>query len=162
MLLRVRCSKLGIRQSLSLFVVSRTPFSPIDAASSPYVPVTVVWTQFPSAGGIFYTNSAGGWSPVGVIVHLCSFASSIIFLRPTSQARTCREFGLWSSPTGRAEDDSRSSLGSPGFCAKSLHTCSGSLTSRVRCATRVSATYRIAFPTKSQGRQPEKGDFGVQ
>ena len=49
-----------------------------------------------------------------------------------------------------------------GFRTKSLRTCSGSLTPRVRCATRFSATYRIAFPTKSQGRQPEIGDFGAQ
>ncbi len=49
-----------------------------------------------------------------------------------------------------------------GFRTKSLRTCSGSLTPRVRCATRVSATYRFAFPTKSQGRQPETGDFGAQ
>ncbi len=99
---------------------------------------------------------------VGVIVHLCSFASSIIFLRPTSQGHTCRTLGFWPSPTGPAVDRSRSSLGSPGFRTKSLRTCSGSLTPRVRCATRVSATHRIAFPTKSQGRQPEIGDFGAQ
>ncbi len=99
---------------------------------------------------------------VGVIVHLCSFASSIICLRPTSQARTCRSSGLWPSPTRPAVDSSRSHLGSPGFRTKSLRTCSASLTPRLRCATRVCATYRIAFPTKSQGRQPELGDFGVQ
>jgi len=99
---------------------------------------------------------------VGVIVHLCSSASSILCLRPTSQERTCRAFGLWPSPTGPTVDCSRSPLGSPGFRTKSLRTCSGSLTPRVRCATRVSATYRIAFPTKSQGRQPEIGDFGAQ
>ncbi len=99
---------------------------------------------------------------LGVIVHLCSFASSIIFLRPTSQTRTCRALGLWPSPTGPAVDCSRSHLGSPGFRAKSLRTCSGSLTPRVRCATRLSATYRFAFPTKSQGRQPELDDFGAQ
>ena len=68
---------------------------------------------------------------VGVIEHLCSFASSIIFLRPTSQARTCRAFGLWPSPTGPAVDCNRSSLGSPGFRTKNLRTCSGSLTPRV-------------------------------
>ncbi len=50
---------------------------------------------------------------LGVIVHLCSFASSILCLRPTSQARTCRAFVLWPSPTGPAVDDSRSPLGSP-------------------------------------------------
>ncbi len=99
---------------------------------------------------------------VGVIVYLCSLASSIIFLRPTSQTRTCRALGLWPSPTGPTVDSSRSHLGSPGFRTKSLHTCSGSLTPRVRCATRAGATYRIAFPTKSQGRQPELGDFGAQ
>ena len=99
---------------------------------------------------------------VGVIVHLCSFASLIICLRPTSQARTYQVFGLWPSPTGPTVDGSRSPLGSPGFRTKSLRTCSGSLTPRVRCATRVSATYRFAFPTKSQGRQPELGDFGAQ
>jgi len=99
---------------------------------------------------------------LSLVVHLCSFASSIIFLRPTSQTRACRAFGLWPSPTGPAVDCSRSPLGSPGFRAKSLSTCSGSLTPRVRCATRISATYRIAFPTKSQGRQPEIGDFGAQ
>ncbi len=99
---------------------------------------------------------------VGVIVHLCSFASSIICLRPTSQTRTCRALGLWPSPTGPTVDCSRSHLGSPGFRTKSLRTCSGSLTPRVRCATRVSAKYRIDFPTKSQGRQPEIGDFGAQ
>ena len=99
---------------------------------------------------------------VGVIVHLCSFASSIICLRPTSQARTCRAFGLWPSPTGPAVNGNWSPLGSPGFRTKSLRTCSGSLTPRVRCATRVSATYRFAFPTKSPGRQPEIGDFGAQ
>ncbi len=99
---------------------------------------------------------------VDVIVHLCSFVSSILCLRPTSQARTCREFGFWPSPTGPTADCSRSPLGSPGFRAKSLRTCSGSLTPQVRCATRVSATHRIAFPTKSQGRQPEIGDFGAQ
>jgi len=99
---------------------------------------------------------------IGVIVHLCSFASSILCLRPTSQARTYRAFGPWPSPTGPAVDNSRSPLGSPGFRTKSLRTCSGSLTPQVRCAARVSATYRIAFPTKSQGRQPEIGDFGAQ
>ena len=99
---------------------------------------------------------------VGVIVHLCSFASPIIFLRPTSQTRTCRAFGLWPSPTGPTVDGSRSRLGSPGFRSKSLRTCSGSMIPRVRCATRVSATYRFAVPTKSQGRQPELGDFGAQ
>ncbi len=99
---------------------------------------------------------------VGVIVHLCSFASSIICLRPTSQARTCRAFGLWLSPTGPTVDSSRSHLGSPGFRTKSLRTCSCSQTPRVRCVTRVCATYRIAFPTTSQGRQPEIGDFGAQ
>jgi hypothetical protein len=41
---------------------------------------------------------------VGVIVHHCSFASSILCLRPTSQARTCRAFDLWPSPTGPAVD----------------------------------------------------------
>ena len=50
---------------------------------------------------------------VGVIVHLCSFASSILCLRPTSQARTCQAFGLWPSPTGPTVNDSRSPLGSP-------------------------------------------------
>jgi len=99
---------------------------------------------------------------VGVIVHLCSFASSIIFLRPISQARTCRAFGLWPSPTEPTVDDSRSPMGSPGFRTKSLRTCSGSLTPRIRCAARVSATYRFAFPTKSQGWHPELGDFGAQ
>ena len=99
---------------------------------------------------------------LSLVVHLCSFASSILFLRPTSQERTCRAFGLWPSPTGPTINSSRSPLGSPGFRTKSLHTCSGSLTPRVRCATRVSATYRVAFPTKSQGRQPEIGDFGAQ
>ena len=98
----------------------------------------------------------------GVIVHLCSFASSILCLRPTSQARTYRVLGLWPSPTGPTVDNSRSLLGSPGFRTKSLRTCAGSLTPRVRCAARVSATYRFAFPTKSQGRQPELGDFGAQ
>ena len=71
-------------------------------------------------------------------------------------------FGLWPSPTGPAVDDSRSPLGSPGFRTKSLRTCSGSLTPRVRYTARVSATYRIAFPIKSQGRQPKLGDFGAQ
>ncbi len=99
---------------------------------------------------------------VGVIVHPCSFAPSILFLRPTSQARTCRAFGHWPFPTGPTVDSSRPRLGSPGFRTKSLHTCSGSLTPRVRCVTRAGATYRIAFPTKSQGRQPEIGDFGAQ
>lgn len=99
---------------------------------------------------------------LSLVVHLCSFASSIIFLRPTSQARTCRAFGLWPSPTGPTVDNSRSRLGSPGFRTKSLRTCSGSLTPRVRCATRINATRRIAFPTKSQGRQPKIGDFGAQ
>ena len=71
-------------------------------------------------------------------------------------------FGLWPSPTGPAVDDSRSPLGSPGFRTKSLRTCSGSLTPRVRYAARASAMHRIAFPTKSQGQQPEKGDFEAQ
>ncbi len=53
---------------------------------------------------------------VGVIVHFCSFASSIILLRPTSQARTCRAFGHWPSPTGPTVDCSRSHLGSPLRC----------------------------------------------
>ncbi len=50
---------------------------------------------------------------LGVIVHPCSFASSILCLRPTSQARTCRAFGLWPSPTGPTVDGIRSILGSP-------------------------------------------------
>ena len=98
----------------------------------------------------------------GVIGHLCSFASPILCLRPTSQARTCRALGLWPSPTGPAVDGGRSRLGSPAFRIKSLRTCAGPLTPRVWCAARVSATFRIAFPTKPQSRQPELGDFGAQ
>jgi hypothetical protein len=132
----------------SLFVNSkdpiflRSPFSRPEAFSPPTPPVV--------------------GHAVGVIVHLCSFASSIIFLRPTSQARTCRAFDLWPSPTGSTVDGSQSPLGSPGFRTKSLRTCPGSLTPRVRCSARASATYRFAFPIKSQGRQPELGDFGAQ
>ncbi len=122
-----------------------------------------LWTSLVlSAGGLFSTNSAGGWprrwrdcTPLFV-----RFIDNI--LRPTSQARSCRAFGLWPSPTGPTVDGSRSPLGSPGFRTKSLRTCSGSLTPRVRCAARASATYRLAFPIKSQGRQPELGDFGAQ
>lgn len=72
----------------------------------------------------------------------------------------CLAFGL--PRPGPTVDSSRSPLGSPGFRAKSLRTCAGSLTPRVRFAARDSATYRVAFPTKSQGRQPELGDFGAQ
>jgi hypothetical protein len=50
---------------------------------------------------------------VGAMVHLCSFASSIILLRPTFDMRTCRALDLWPSPTGSVVDDSRSPLKSP-------------------------------------------------
>ncbi len=50
---------------------------------------------------------------LSLVVHLCSFASSIIFPRPTSQTRTCRALGLWPSPTGPTVDSSRSHLGYP-------------------------------------------------
>lgn len=65
-----------------------------------------------------------------------------------------------SSSTGPILDGDRSLPGPPGFCAKSLHACSGSLTPQVRNAARASATYDVAFPTKSQGTR--KGDFGAQ
>ena len=147
---------------MPLFAASRTLFSPIDTASAP------ACRSRPSEHGSPRPEAFSPQTPpvvghaLGEIVHLCSFASLIIFLRSTSQGRSCRTFGLWPSPTGPAVDRSRSSLGSPGFRTKSLRTCSGSLTPRVRCAACVSAMYRIAFPTKSQGRQPKLGDFEAQ
>ncbi len=99
---------------------------------------------------------------VNVIVYLCSFDSSILFLRPTSQVHTCRAFSLWPSPTGPTVEGNQSPLGFPGFHTNSLCTCSGSLTPRVRGAARISATYRVAFSTRPQGRQPKPGDFGAQ
>ena len=63
-------------------------------------------------------------------------------------------FGLWPSLTGPIAEYDRPSLGSPGFRAKNLRTCPGSLTPQVRYAARDSAVHRVAFPIKSQGRQP--------
>ena len=50
----------------------------------------------------------------------------------------------------------RSFPGSPGFREKSVRTCTGSLTPRVPSTTRDNAVERLAFPFKSQGRQPER------
>jgi hypothetical protein len=103
--------------------------------------------------------------PVGgrcyAVVHICSSASLLLYLRPTTQARARRDCGHWPSPTEPAVDYSRSHLGSPGFRAIGLCTCPGSLTPRVQYAARATATHCVAFPLGSRGRQPECGDFGA-
>lgn len=53
-------------------------------------------------------------------------------------------------------DDNRSLLGPPGFRAKSLHTCAGSMTPQVGNATRAIAADRIAFPVAQLGRHLEQ------
>jgi hypothetical protein len=80
------------------------------------------------------------------VEHPCSLASSILCPRPTSQARACRDYGHWPSSTGPTVGHDRPPLGSPGFRAKSLHTCSGSQTPRVRCATRDIAAHQYCLP----------------
>jgi hypothetical protein len=94
----------------------------------------------------------GRFNPVE---RLCSLASQILCTRPTSQWRTCRDCDHRSSSTGPNVMHDRPPLRFPGFRAKSLHACSGSLAPRVRVAARNSAMLDIAFPTKSQGRHPE-------
>ena len=57
---------------------------------------------------------------VGVIVHHCSFASSILCLRPTSQKYKSWAFGHWPSPTEPALDNSWSPSGISRFPCKEL------------------------------------------
>lgn len=72
------------------------------------------------------------------------------------------EFSLRPFPSGPITGRDRSHAGSPGFRAKSLRACPGSLTPWVQSATCDNATPRAAFPIKSQGRQPKRGDFGAR
>ena len=126
---------------------------------SKLIPASVCWSPLSGHSSPWPKDFSPQTPPVvGRILpveYLCSFASSILFLRPTSQARTYRAFGHWPSPTGPTVFLSRSPLGSPGFRAKSLRTCTSSLTPRIRLATCDSATNRFAFPFRLQGRQSE-------
>ena len=119
--------------------------------------------MFPSAGDLFSTNSAGIWQiSLIFVVYLGSLASSIIFPRPTSHSRACRDYGHRPSSTGPIADDNRSLLGYPGFRAKGLHACAGSLTPRVRYATRDIAAHRCCLPYQITRSALELGDFGAQ
>jgi hypothetical protein len=169
-LLRARVQYLSskidfISKSLSRFAAPRTLFSLIDTASSPCVWSWPPEHSSPRSEALSPQTLSVVGHAAGVIVHICSFASSIIFLRPTSQARICRVLDLWPSQTGglwRVAGHPWNLLSEAGFRTKSLRTCFGSLTPRFRCTACVSAMYRIAFPTTSQGRKPELGDFGAQ
>ena len=90
-----------------------------------------------------------------LVVHLCSSASQILPPCPTSHSRACRDCGLRPFSTGPTADHNRPILGSPGFRAKSLHACLGSLTPPSRFATRAIVTNRVAFPVALLGRLSE-------
>ena len=91
-----------------------------------------------------------------LVVHPCSFASSILRLRPTSGHRACRDDGLglprpdrpWMA-VGRSPD-----------LPVSVHgACVHALVLRLRGSGNVpcdSATSRAAFPVRQRGRQPER------
>ena len=127
------------------------------------MPVAVACSVFPSTESLFSTNSAGSWLILFIlVVYHYSLASSIICPRPTSHSRARRDYGHRPSSTGPIVDSNRPCLGSPGFRAKSLHTCAGSLTPQVRYATRDIAAYRCYLPRQATRSALELGDFGAQ
>ena len=61
----------------------------------------------------------------------------------------------WDSQRGPFLKASRSNMGPPGSCAKSLRTCSGSLTTQGLVASRDNDTTSIAFRFCGQRRHPK-------
>ncbi len=62
------------------------------------VPASVCWSRSPEHSSLWPKDFSPRTPPVvdqiSLVGHPCSFVSSILFLRPTSQVRTCRAYGL--------------------------------------------------------------------
>src|SRR6266849_2982187 len=89
-----------------------------------------------SASGARSPARCSPWSvafppcPPPVACYRCSGTSSVLRDRPTPHRRARWTSGSRPSPTGPSHLPRRASMGSPGSCAWSFHTCLGSQTAR--------------------------------
>ena len=82
---------------------------------------------------------------------LCSWASPVLWVCPTSRRRSSRPFSFWILPADRAYM-ARPTTGSPGFRATCFHACMRSATARGPCPSRDNDAHGIAFQIRERRR----------